>query len=202
MKFATYNDMPLACATGAVNTILKKIADGKFKRNILLIGECGAGKSELARHLPRWYYKSRGCDEMYLKWYDCPNNWDMEGLDDYTDKVRTNDTDVEWIVLDEVDKVHPTHRINQLHGPLQKQSDKAFILTANSLSILPPGIQSRCMTLQIVVPTPDEFLPYAQSYFIQHGKSYSDAKVLSDLTSAVANGLDVRKYEFVLELLT
>lgn len=201
MKFATFSDMPLASAIAATNVILNKIADGGFKQHMLLVGECGSGKSELARHLPYWFYKSHHFEERYLKWYDCPNEWDMRGLVNYTDTVCLNPSGYEWIVLDEVDKVHPSHRINQLHGPLGKPSDKLFILTANSLSILPPGIQSRCMTVQVIAPTPQEYLPYAQKYLAGHGKSYSDAKVLADLTNAVTNGLDVRNYEKVLKLL-
>ena len=201
MKFENITDMPLAAANSGVNTLLGKIVAGNFKRNILLVGECGSGKSELARHLPYWFYKSYGFEQTYLKFYDCPNQWDMAGLDDYTDKKSLNPSGYEWIVLDEVDKVHPHNRINQLHGPLQKPGDKLFILTANNLSVLPEGIQSRCMTLNIFAPTPDEFLPYAQQVIRAHGKSYTDAKVLADLKNATMSRIDCRRYNDVIELL-
>lgn len=201
IKFQTINDMPLAAANAGANPILARIAAGQFRRHLLLVGEPGAGKSELARHLPYWFYQSNGFEQKYLKWNDCPNEWNMARLDDYTDKSSMNPTGVEWIVLDEVDKVHPTHRLNQLLGPLQKPSDKLFILTANNLLVLPAGIQSRCMTLNIVAPTPREYLPYAQQVLNAHGKSYTDAKVLADLTNVATMGLDCRQYENVIELL-
>jgi|GEM_PF-6984171 len=60
MTFSTFSAMPLNSSNVAVNTQLSVIANGKNMGNILLFGDFGCGKTEIARSMPLWFSTAKG----------------------------------------------------------------------------------------------------------------------------------------------
>ena len=106
----------------------------------------------------------------------------------------------DWIVLDEADKPSEKDAFAKLHGILEFNPQKLFILTANTIAVFPPGILSRCMTISVHAPTPEEYLPYAQNVLNQRRIAKTDAYVLSILKSASIGGNDCRKYQRAIDV--
>lgn len=196
LTFQTINAMPLNQANADANQILNAVANGKLAENLILFGENGSGKSTLARHLPIWFQAARGeANGSIYKHMDVPNGLDTQALYTMCRLTTMNPTGYDWIVLDEADKSTDRAFLGKLHGILELNSQKRFILTANTTAVFPKGILSRCMPINVVAPTPAEYLPYAQSVLAKRGVSKPNAFVLSLLLSASTGGDDCRKYE-------
>lgn len=196
LTFQTINAMPLNQANAAANQILNAVANGKLAENLLLFGENGSGKSTLARHLPIWFQASLGePDGSIYKHMDVPNDLDTQALYAMCRLTTMNSTGYDWIVLDEADKSTDKTFLGKLHGILELNPQKRFILTANTIAVFPQGILSRCATINVIAPTPEEYLPHAQAVLLKRGVIKSDSYVLSVLRGAVTAGEDCRKYE-------
>ena len=202
LTFQTINAMPLNQANATSNQILNAVANGKLAKNLILFGDNGSGKSTLARHLPIWFQAARGePDGVIYKHMDVPNDLDTHALQTMCRLASINLTGLDWIVLDEADKSSDKTFLGKLHGILELNSQKVFILTANTLAAFPRGILSRCIAVQVVAPTPAEYLPYAQSVLAGRGISKTNSSVLSLLQSAAIGGNDCRKYELALAMI-
>ena len=201
LKFQTINDIPLNQSAVASNHILNAVANGKAVGNIILFGANGSGKSTLARHLPVWFQAAHGHqDEALFAHIDVPNELNVASLKNMCMTLSTNPTGYDWIILDEADKPSDRSAFAKLHGVLEFNPDKLFVLTANTLGVFPPGIVSRCTTINIVAPTPEEYLPHAQRVLSQRGVAKPDAYVLKLLHGASIGGHDCRKYERAIAL--
>lgn len=202
LKYQTINDMPLNAKDVSTNVILHKVASGELATNLLLYGAYGSGKSTLARHLPIWYQAAKGNEGSIYYDVDVPNDLDVSRLKRVCLNGSLNPSGYDWIVLDEVDKPKDKGALAKLHGVLEMNPQKLFILTANHLAMIPEGIQSRCVTVEIHAPSPSEYLPAAQAALVQRGKIKTDAFVLSLLNAAAGSGRDCRKYEQAIEMVT
>jgi replication-associated recombination protein RarA len=202
LTFKTINDMPLNQSAIAANHVLHAVANGKSVGNILLFGENGSGKSTLARHLPIWFQAAHGHPDgtLYAD-IDVPTSLNAAQLQQICMPISMNPTGYDWIVLDEADKPSDKAAFDKLHGILEFNRQKLFILTANTIAVFPPGILSRCTTINVIAPTPQEYLPYAQKVLIQRGLKKSDDYVLSVLNTASIGGNDCRKYQRVIDLI-
>lgn len=201
MTFQTIDDMPLNQSSSATNQVLKAVANGKALGNLLLFGENGSGKSTLARHLPIWFQAARGHSGGSLHAnIDVPTSLNVDSLRQMCRLVSMNPTGYDWIVLDELDKTLDETAYAKLHGVLELNPEKIFILTANSIAAFPKGILSRCRTINVMAPTPQEYLPYAQTVLSQRGITKTDAEVLSMLNAASIGGNDCRNYQKAIDL--
>lgn len=202
LTFQTINAMPLNQSNAATNQILNAVASGKLAQNLILFGKNGSGKSTLARHLPIWFQAARGNQDgaLYAD-IDVPNELSIASLKTMCLPLSINPTGYDWIVLDEADKPSDKGAFAKLHNILEFNPQKLFILTANTTSVFPQGILSRCMPVQVVAPTPDEYLPYAQSVLAKRGLVRTDAFVLDVLRSVSTGGDDCRKYERVVAMI-
>lgn len=202
LTFQNIDEMPLNQSDTASNNLLKRVANGRVIGNIILFGANGSGKSTLARHLPIWFQAAHGHTSGTLHAdIDVPTSLNTSSLRQMCLSNSMNPTRYDWIVLDEADKPSEKDTFAKLHGILEFNAEKLFILTANTIAVFPPGILSRCATINVNAPTPQEYLPYAQKVLTQRGIVRTDAYVLSVLNSASIGGNDCRKYRRAIDLI-
>lgn len=199
IKYApkSYNDIVLHDPNNAIRPLLDKIASGQNCFNILLYGANGTGKTALAKMLTKAFYENSNSS-------DCTVFWDMTQpgivprLRFATQIVPKSFTDVQWHILDEVDKCPSKSVYNDLHTIVQNEHGHNFILTTNDIFGIPKGILSRCMPFPIEPPSQQEFLQRAMHIMSQEGLSLGSERILNALSAVQP---DIRHYMTALELL-
>jgi energy-coupling factor transporter ATP-binding protein EcfA2 len=177
-QFPTFNDLPLNSSHPNIAADLRPIAEGRYEEDLLLIGANGSGKSTLATLLPHYYSASKG--EKYS-----PYEIDAFDLDPIAMKrscLFSNFVgDFDWIVIHELDKVGVEKMQHPLLNIIGVYTHKKFIITANNLSDIDRGIESRCNTIEIVAPSLQDYLPYALKLLQLAGKNVSQSKLGDEL---------------------
>ena len=192
--FPTFNELPLNQSNKRTIRILRAVTQGR-PRNLLLWGKYGHGKTALAELLPRLSYASQGNSSLQPNFLDCTGGLNLALLNkQQTTWAQFFGVKEEWFILDEIDKVTTKKHKNAVLGVLRPYDPpRFFILTANDLKQVHPGVPSRCDVLEIVSPTPTDYLPYAQSRLHAEGVMLADTHMLKYLQS-VMNG-DMRNVE-------
>ena len=189
--YPTIDTLPLNSTQTVTCEILRAVAAGELRDDLLLIGKNGSGKTTLARLLPMWFYHSIGEPYWYPNFIDAISQFKPATVRYQLQFWSWRRCDFDWTILDEVDKTTASN-INELHSLLGVFGGKGFILTANTLEKLPEGIESRCRTLLIHAPLPIDYLPYAQRQLRDQGKNVPDDQVLAVLQAAVKFRQDLR----------
>lgn len=203
MSFPTFTSMPLNSSNAAVNTQLSKIANGKNLGNLLLIGSFGSGKTAIARSMALWFSTAKGQASRYHTFIDCTEGLSSTILMNFAETLCITPSGVDFMVLDEVDKLPAARQANTLLTPLTiNPAEKIFILTANDIHKVPESVQSRCLTLHIQAPTPQDVLTYVMSQIISKGGTASQQTVLNTLMQVTQNGIDCRDYDRVIKQYT
>ena len=203
MTFSTFSAMPLNSSNVAVNTQLSVIANGKNMGNILLFGDFGCGKTEIARSMPLWFSTAKGHPSRYHAFHDCTHGLPSSLMMNFAETMCTTPSRVDFMVLDEVDKLPAAQQANTLLTPLTINTlEKIFILTANEIHKVPAAIQSRCLTLHIKAPTPTDVLPYVMKEIISKGGTASEQTVFNMLQQVTQKGIDCRDYDRVIKKYT
>jgi len=182
--FPRLDDVPLNAAHHDVREQLRPIAEGKLRQHLLLVGSYGAGKTGLARLIPYFYYSSR--EECHTPAFiNCANDFDTAALIRECQNWRGsthffNLPEHHWIILDDFDTVkrEKQKRLRQL---LETDYGVSFVLTANELNEIDDGVTDRCKVIEVLPPTPADFLPYAMSRLRLVGNRIPEADVLSKL---------------------
>ena len=203
MTFSTFSAMPLNSSNVAVNTQLSVIANGKNMGNILLFGDFGCGKTEIARSMPLWFSTAKGHPSRYHAFHDCTHGLPSSLMMNFAETMCTTPSRVDFMVLDEVDKLPAAQQANTLLTPMTINSaQKIFILTANEIHKVPAAIQSRCLTLHIKAPTPTDVLPYVMKEIISKGGTASEQTVFNMLQQVTQKGIDCRDYDRAIKMYT
>jgi replication-associated recombination protein RarA len=203
MTFSTFSAMPLNSSNVAVNTQLSVIANGKNMGNILLFGSFGSGKTEIARSMPLWFSTAKGHPSGYHAFHDCTHGLPSSLMMNFAETMCTTPSRVDFMVLDEVDKLPAAQQANTLLTPMTINSaQKIFILTANEIHKVPAAIQSRCLALHIKAPTPTDVLPYVMKEIISKGGTASEQTVFNMLQQVTQKGIDCRDYDRVIKMYT
>lgn len=193
----SYSDVVIHDPSNSRRPLLDKVATGQNCFNMLMFGTNGTGKTVLAKMLTKAFYASTGTSD-YTAFWDMTQQGVIQHLRRATQLVPKSYTDVQWHILDEVDKCPNKSIYNELHSIIQNENGHHFILTTNAILDIPNGIKSRCIPFPIEAPTASEFLGRAMDILAQEGQSHCQQKVLGAL-SAVER--DIRHYITALELL-
>ena len=200
MTFSSFSAMPLNSSNVAVNTQLSVIANGKNMGNILLFGDFGCGKTEIARSMPLWFSTAKGHPSGYHAFHDCTHGLQSSLMMNFAETMCTTPSRVDFMVLDEVDKLPAAQQANTLLTPMTINSaQKIFILTANEIHKVPAAIQSRCLALHIKAPTPTDVLPYVMNTIRANGGTASEQTVFNTLQQGTQSGIDCRYYDRVIQ---
>ena len=193
----SYNDVVLHDPNNTIRPLLDKIATGQNCFNIAFFGNNGTGKTALAKMLTKAFYESNGSDD-YTVFWDMTQQGVTQKLRQTVQLVPSSYTNVQWHILDEVDKCPNKTIYNELHSLLQNENGHNFILTTNDIVGIPNGIKSRCMPFPVDAPTPSDFLGRAMQILAQEGLSFSQQHVLNALSMVQQ---DMRHYITALEML-
>ena len=203
MTFSTFSAMPLNSSNVSVNKQLSVIANGKNMGNILLFGDFGCGKTEIARSMPLWFSTAKGHPSRYHAFHDCTHGLPSSLMMNFAETMCTTPSRVDFMVLDEVDKLPAAQQANTLLTPMTINSaQKIFILTANEIHKVPAAIQSRCLALHIKAPTPTDVLPYVMKEIISKGGTASEQTVFNMLQQVTQKGIDCRDYDRAIKMYT
>ena len=200
MKFQSITSMPLNSTNTAVNAQLKKIADGKNIGNILLFGEIGSGKTEIAKSIPLWFSTAKGHPNTHQTFIDCTHGLPTSQVVNFAETVCTTPSGIDFMVLDEIDKLPSPKQIYTLLTPLTcNPNEKMFILIANDISKIPDSVVSRCNSLHIKTPTPYDVLEYYMDQIASKGGNANEQQVLESLIKISTIGANCRDYERVID---
>ena len=203
MTFSTFSAMPLNSSNVSVNKQLSVIANGKNMGNILLFGDFGCGKTEIARSMPLWFSTAKGHPSRYHAFHDCTHGLPSSLMMNFAETMCTTPSRVDFMVRDEVDKLPAAQQANTLLTPMTINSaQKIFILTANEIHKVPAAIQSRCLALHIKAPTPTDVLPYVMKEIISKGGTASEQTVFNMLQQVTQKGIDCRDYDRAIKMYT
>ena len=172
----------LVFADPSVAQRLQQYAEGHRTKPIILHGTYGSGKSTIARLL----VKAR--DPMNREFWQIINcsNADNEFLKPVEGTWRFSELlSVEpMCVLEEVDLLP-----RKLQFTLRAFMDDyggMFIMTTNHPHLIDSSIRSRCDDIEIIPPTPKDYLEVAQSILLQYQVTV-DWELLTELLSECGN---------------
>lgn len=201
MTFTTFQSMPLNSANTAINAQLAVIANGKNIGNMLLVGNFGCGKTEIARTMPLWYSTAKGHPSRYHAFHDCTHGLPSTMALNFAQTMCTAPSGVDFMVLDEIDKLPAAQQANTLLTPLTiNTAEKIFILTANDINKVPPAVQSRCLMLHIKAPTPNDVLPYVMQTIRANGGTASQQDIYATLLLMTQKSINCRDYDRVIKM--
>lgn len=157
-------------------SIIRRYVDGKSKRPLLLYGDCGSGKSKLAKLLPYSICPDfNACD---LIWIDA-------GLDRGVDRIRgienevslfaMNDMNFRAVVIDEADQLSSDAMLalkNLLPRFMEREGAHVqFVLTTNYIHRIDDAVRDRCEEVHLAPPEIQQLLPLAREILKQHNCS-------------------------------
>lgn len=179
MSFIETKYTPIALSDyvcdGNVSSILKPYLDHQSKRPLLLYGEPGTGKTQLAKLLPKAV-----CEDFY----EGDTIWIDAGLDRGVGKIReienrialyaSNSMNFHCVCLDEVDQLSPDAML-ALKNVLTRYMDMTsphvlFVMTTNHIARIDAAVKDRCEAVHIDAPTIDRLVPMGLEILQNEGK--------------------------------
>jgi len=165
--FPTFEDLPFNSERSGDRDLFRGIAKGKHAENMLLFGKNGSGKSSLASLLAHWHSQSTGFQFPALV-IDA-KRIDLKSLTLTDPTCRFQYGTASWCIINELDKID-TKIQHSLLNIIDQAIGVNFIITANDLTKIDRGIDSRCGPIEIIAPSPKDFAPYAERRLAAAGK--------------------------------
>ena len=183
---ATFND--LVFGNPDAETVLNAVVQGAKRRNLVLEGPYGTGKSMAADIVANAAPKLDGSlfsSEPALKF----SGDDFDGGKFKSACKGWRMTDNQYAVIDEFDGLGNKDQ-KKVRKQMDNHRDRFFILTTNHLNRIMEPIRSRCQIVEMPALTLDALLPKCQDILEQEGLHVPDREILDAIGPA---GGDMRK---------
>ncbi len=163
---------------------------GQSKHGILLHGDYGAGKTELAMRLPEMLEEAlAGSSAGVLDADTMVVNCCLKNVAKLLDNAQRFaecmpiQSQFRYVVLDEVDSLESKHK-RSLKGIISSYPSTCWIATANKLDAIDEAVRDRLSVIAMPHATPEAWVPRVQQVLKANGKTdYDDSAVMAVLLS-------------------
>jgi len=177
----------LTFADTLVEQHLHSYAQRRNYDHVLLHGPYGSAKTSTARVIIAERQKVLGIGNVMIEAYEAG---DIKGkLHLIANSVSLilscqHQADLQpYVLIEEVDQLSPNDQ-NELRSIINTLPIGKLILTTNKLGSLDGGLVSRCDAVEVLLPTPQQFVPRAQHMVTAEGLSDTEANLLAVMQSA------------------
>lgn len=171
---------------------------GEWAKNpvdaLLLHGNFGSGKSELAKRLPVYMERNfQYSGSFYL--IDCADPKFCLQRDILNKCSNRSLWGTPFFLLEEAEQLTARHQVSMRHVIQEHSSSLNIVLTTNEIDKIDPGIRSRSVSLKVKFPDIKLWVRYVrQKLGPTHNSVFTDAKILDILDElGCSSGRDVNR---------
>jgi hypothetical protein len=170
-----------------VEQYLRAYAGRRNYDNVLLYGPYGSAKSSTAKVIIEERQRVLGINNVMVEHYEA---LDIRGklhlIESSVNLILgcQHMADMEpYVLIDEVDHLTPMDQLD-LRAIINTLPVGKLILTTNNFGKLDGGLISRCDPVEVLLPTPEQFVPRAHQMLAAEGVADSSQNLLSVMSNA------------------
>lgn len=180
----------LTFADAYVAQQLQSYAQRKNYDHILLYGPFGSAKTRTARVIIAERQKALGISNVMIEAYEAAYlKGNLDRIENSVDLILAcqQQEDLQpYVLIEEVNELNKTDQL-KLRSIINTLPIGKLIMTTNHINCVDAGLISRCDKVEVLLPTPQQFLIRAKQIFAAEGVTDDDALLITVMQAASTN---------------